>query len=94
MFIRFHSITVKNFMSYGNVDTSIELDQHQNTLVTGTNGSGKSSIVLDGISYALFNKPYRKITLGLLVNSINKTENSSKRILLVEAIKQCLSLIF
>ena len=78
MFIRFHSITVKNFMSYGNVDTSIELDQHHNTLVTGTNGSGKSSIVLDGISYALFNKPYRKITLGLLVNSINKKQMLTK----------------
>lgn len=74
MRVIFSSVTVKNFMSYGNVETTIELNQHKNTIITGKNGAGKSSIVLDGLCYALFNKPYRKINLPQLVNSINKKD--------------------
>ena len=51
--IRFKRITAKNFLSYGNVPTVIELDKNKSTLVTGKNGTGKSSLVLDGISFAL-----------------------------------------
>lgn len=40
------------------------------TLIVGANGAGKSSIT-DAITYALFNKPYRKIRLPQLVNSVN-----------------------
>jgi DNA repair exonuclease SbcCD ATPase subunit len=36
----------------------------------GTNGSGKSTI-LDAISFALYNKPFRKINKPQLINSIN-----------------------
>lgn len=70
--IRFKRITAKNFGSYGNHQTTIDLSSHSTNLVVGTNGSGKSTLLLDGIFFALFNKPYRKITKGLLVNSLNK----------------------
>lgn len=72
--IRFKRITAKNFLSYGNVPTVIELDKNKSTLVTGKNGTGKSSLVLDGISFALYGKAFRKINLGQLINSINQKE--------------------
>lgn len=72
MQIEFELVRFKNLLSYGNAETTIVLNQHKNTIITGTNGSGKSAGVLDGICYALFNKPYRKITLGQLVNSVNR----------------------
>lgn len=74
MHIVFNYITFKNLFSYGNVETKITLDDHRNTIVTGKNGTGKSSGVLDGLTYALYNKPYRKVNLGQLVNSINKKD--------------------
>lgn len=70
--ITFKTIRAKNFGSYGNYPTEIDLCNFDTTLVVGKNGSGKSTLLLDGIFFALFNKPYRKITKGLLVNSINK----------------------
>lgn len=69
--IKFKKITVKNFGSYGNYPTEIVLDQHSTNLIVGSNGAGKSTILLDGIFFVLFNRPYRKISKGLLVNSIN-----------------------
>lgn len=72
--IRFKKITAKNFLSYGNVPTVIELDKNKSTLVAGKNGSGKSSLILDGISFALYGKAFRKINLGQLINSINQKD--------------------
>lgn len=72
--IRFKRITAKNFLSYGNVPTVIELDENKSTLVAGKNGSGKSSLILDGISFALYGKAFRKINLGQLINSINQKD--------------------
>jgi DNA repair exonuclease SbcCD ATPase subunit len=40
--------------------------------VCGANGSGKSFALLDSITFALFGKPFRKINLGQINNSINK----------------------
>lgn len=71
--IEFKTITVKNFGSYGNHPTTINLNTHNNTLVVGKNGKGKSTILLDGIFFVLFNKPYRKVTKTQLINSINKS---------------------
>jgi DNA repair exonuclease SbcCD ATPase subunit len=70
--ITFRNITATNFMSVGNNPITIYLDRSPTTLITGTNGSGKSSIILDGLSFALFGKPHRKINKPQLVNSINE----------------------
>jgi hypothetical protein len=48
------------------------LDKSKNTLVTGRNSAGKSSLICDSIIFALYGKPYRKINLPQIVNSINK----------------------
>jgi|TARA_A100001015_G_scaffold317761_1_gene435566 DNA repair exonuclease SbcCD ATPase subunit len=73
--IKFESIEYKNFLSSGDVPTKIHLSSHKTTLVVGTNGAGKSTM-LDALSFALFGKPHRNINKPQLVNSINqkKTE--------------------
>lgn len=69
--IIFEKIRFKNFLSYGNTWTEIELNQAQDTLIVGENGAGKSTF-LDALSYALYMKPFRKVNNPQLVNSINK----------------------
>lgn len=39
--IVFKSITIKNFLSYGNVPTQFHLNKHPTTLIVGKNGQGK-----------------------------------------------------
>ena len=46
---------------------------HKQTLILGTNGSGKSTI-LDALTFSLYNKPFRKINKPQLVNSVNEKE--------------------
>src|SRR3990172_11044013 len=65
-------IRFKNFLAFGNDWTEILLDKHDLTLVVGKNGSGKSSAILDSVSFALFNKPFRNIIKPLLTNSITQ----------------------
>lgn len=68
--IEFKRIRWINFLATGNAFTEIELDDCANTIVVGENGSGKSTL-LDALCYVLFNKPFRKINLPQLVNSVN-----------------------
>jgi DNA repair exonuclease SbcCD ATPase subunit len=68
--IIFKTIRWKNFLSTGNHFTEVQLDRSPNTLIVGNNGAGKSTI-LDALTFALFGKPFRKISKGQLVNSIN-----------------------
>ena len=58
--IFFKKIKWKNFLSTGNSFNEIELGKSENTLIIGTNGSGKST-VLDALTFSLFGKPFRKI---------------------------------
>lgn len=66
----FECIRFKNFLSYGNTWTEIELNKAKDTLIIGENGAGKSTF-LDALSYALYMKPFRKVNNPQLVNSIN-----------------------
>ena len=71
--ILFKKIRWRNFLSTGNQFTEVNFTESQTSLIIGTNGSGKSTI-LDALTFALFNKPFRKITKGQLVNTINEKE--------------------
>ena len=69
--IHFKNIRWKNLLSTGNAWTEIQFDKSPSTLIIGENGSGKST-VLDALTFALFNKPFRNISKPQLVNSINR----------------------
>ncbi len=69
--IVFERLTFQNFLSVGNAPVTINLNKSKTTLIHGTNGSGKSTI-LDVLCYALFNKPFRRVNLPQLVNTQNK----------------------
>ena len=71
--IIFKSVRWKNFLSTGNVFSEIQLDTSPATLIVGANGAGKSTF-LDAMCYALFDKPFRKITKGQLVNAVNEKD--------------------
>lgn len=70
--IKFKKVRFKNFGSFGNNWTEIDLDTNKTTLICGNNGSGKSFAFLDSITFALFGKPFRKINIPQLVNTINE----------------------
>ena len=71
--ITFKKIKWKNFLSTGNQWTEIDFLQNNTNLIIGTNGSGKSTM-LDALTFALFNKPFRKINKSQLVNTTNERE--------------------
>jgi DNA repair exonuclease SbcCD ATPase subunit len=71
--ILFKQIRWRNFLSTGNQFTEINLTEAKTSLIIGTNGAGKSTI-LDALTFALFNKPFRKITKGQLINTVNEKD--------------------
>jgi len=71
--IKFEYVRWRNFLSTGNAFTEIDICKSPTTLVVGSNGSGKSTFI-DALCFALFNKPFRKIKIGQLVNSINQKD--------------------
>jgi len=68
--IEFGLLTGKNIMSFGSGGFEIDLSQDQIAMMKGKSGHGKSTI-LEALTYCLFGKPYRKVTLAQLVNTIN-----------------------
>ena len=71
--ILFKRIKFKNFLSSGNTPTEINFTEVPTTLIVGTNGSGKSTM-LDALCFVLFNKAFRKIVKNQLINSTNEKE--------------------
>lgn len=71
--IVFKQISYRNFLSSGNQPTQIKFTDTQTALIVGANGSGKSTM-LDALCFSLFNKAFRKITKGQLINSTNEKE--------------------
>ena len=68
--ILFKTIRYKNFLSTGNHFTEFNLTQNTTTLIIGSNGAGKST-VLDALTFTLFGKPFRKINKPQLPNTVN-----------------------
>lgn len=66
-------VRFKNFRSYGNQFTEVNLTKVGSTVITAPNGSGKSTILM-AIEFALFGRVSNGITKPDLVNSINKKD--------------------
>lgn len=72
--INFKSLTMRNFLSYGNNDTTVMFDKSGSTLIMGENGVGKSTII-NALSFCLYGKPISNdISLDNLINNINKKD--------------------
>ena len=69
--ITFETIRWKNFLSTGDQWTEIDFCESSSTLIVGSNGAGKSTM-LDALCFGLFGKAFRKINKPQLVNSINE----------------------
>lgn len=78
--IKIKTITMKNFLSFGNATQAIDVSIDGLTLILGNNldlggagnknGSGKTSLI-QAISYGLFGQPLTNIKKDNLVNSVN-----------------------
>ncbi len=71
--ITFKKIRWKNFLSTGNQFTEVNFQKNNTNLIVGTNGAGKST-VLDALTFSLFNKAFRNIKKGQLVNTTNEKD--------------------
>ena len=71
--IIFQTLSWRNFLSTGNYKTTVDLTRHDNTLVSGENGAGKSTM-LDALTFSLFGKSFRGIKIPQLPNSINEKD--------------------
>lgn len=83
--IIFHKLTMRNFLSYGNNVTEIDLNVDAPTLIIGknydsthngmvdSNGAGKTTCI-NAIVFGLYGKPLSKIKMDKLINNINKKD--------------------
>ena len=70
----FERLSVKNFMSFGQQPTTINLNSHKSTILVAENGSGKTAFLIDSIFYVLFGEAFRNIKKAAIPNSINQKE--------------------
>lgn len=80
--LNFRELTLRNFISFGQNETVIDLSvpgttsiEGQNLDVGGTNAVGKTGII-NAICYALYNKPFDDISLQRLINRTNATKST------------------
>lgn len=80
--IDFKNVSLRNFLSYGNATTIMDLSKPGTTAIVGVdldnthnglsaNGSGKSSLV-QAIIYALYGRGISDIAVDNLINNVNK----------------------
>ena len=68
--IHFNHMLFKNFLSVGDQPTEIVLDKEITSIVTGVNGSGKSTFV-DALTYVLSSLNVSMFAAALLSNTLN-----------------------
>ena len=74
MHIEVLELKLQNFLSYGrDIEAGTLSFENGIDIITAANGSGKS-VIVDGLCYAFFGRPYRKIKLSSLQNNINSKE--------------------
>ena len=71
--IVFKKVRYRNFISTGNYYTEIDFQRSSNTLIIGSNGAGKSTM-LDALCFTLFGKAFRSINKPQLINAINQKD--------------------
>lgn len=69
--LTFRRIRYRNILSVGNNFIEVDFQKSSRTLITGTNGVGKSTLN-EALTFVLYGRPYRKINKPTLVNSINQ----------------------
>lgn len=84
-YLKFISLTIRNFLSIGNQTQELPLDGGDSVLILGVNhdapqgaggnGCGKTTII-NALCYALYNKPFDQISLQRLINRTNATKNT------------------
>ena len=73
--IFFRTIRWKNFLSTGNQPTRLKLNDHSTTLIIGSNGAGKST-VLDALTFVLYGKAFRKINKAQMIKIMSKCDDA------------------
>ena len=83
--LTFKTLTVRNFLSYGQQEVEFILDDSDIVSVIGrnldtggdgsSNGAGKTTII-NALCYALYNKPFDNISLQRLINSTNDKKDT------------------
>jgi DNA repair exonuclease SbcCD ATPase subunit len=71
--ILFKTVKYSNFLAVGNTPIIVDLNSANTTLIVGSNGAGKSTVI-EAIVFALFNKSFRKVNKNQLINSINEKD--------------------
>lgn len=71
MNIEFQKIKMWNFMSVGNMPIEIQFTRNDVTMISGSNGTCKSGVLSDSITYVLYGCAYRDVKKSQLINSIN-----------------------
>ncbi len=87
--LRFKELQLRNFLSFGNQLTTIDLTNVGTTLIVGenvdansNNGAGKTTII-NALCYAFYNKPFDNISLQRLINSTNNSKNTLMEVRLI-----------
>lgn len=84
----FKSISIRNFLSFGNYPQVIDFLNRGSVNILGENldsGSGSSNAsgktgIINALCYALFNKPFGNISLERLINRTNNSKNTQMEV--------------
>lgn len=74
--IEIERVVWNNFISYGNYDTTLELSNLNDTLISGYNGAGKSTVV-SAIQWCLCNRTMHKPNPGPKIHNWNNKLDTS-----------------